>query len=174
MWNEAEERFYKLHAQTLTLEHSLISISKWEAKWHKPFQSTEKKTNEETLDYIRCMTLSPNVDPYVYYYIRYDKKILRQINDYIANPMSATKVESKKREPKSGQYMTSELIYSYMIDFGIPFDPCEKWHFNRLIKLIEVRDAQNSSGVNKMSNREVAKMYSELNKARRAKFHSKG
>ena len=142
-WNSSKEEFeypIGMDGVTLTLEHSLISIYKWEAKWHKPFLTSEKHTEEEALDYIRCMTLTQNVKPEVYKYITDD--LMKEITDYIEDPMTATsfsEMPSSKTNQKSlrEEKITAELVYYWMITFHIPFE-CRKWHFEQLMTLIEV------------------------------------
>lgn len=169
-WNEAEQEFIPVKSQLLQLEHSLVSISKWEAKWKKPFLSTEDKTKEETLDYIRYMTITQNVNPKLYSFIT-NKQILA-VNDYIADPMTATTF--RKEEGKGFVYntLTSEDIYYYMVAYQIPFE-FQKWHFNRLMALIRVCDEKNKPKKG-MRKAEYAAWRSKINAARRAKFKSRG
>lgn len=162
--------FYAVKAQRLSLEHSLVSISKWESKWHKPFLSDKQKTQEEVIDYIACMTLTQNVDPRVYLCIPDD--VMVRINEYIENPMTATWFKEEKTRARSREAITSELIYYWMIQAGIPFE-CQKWHLNRLITLIRVC-AKKSEKPKKMSRRKTADEWSALNAARRAKFNTRG
>lgn len=133
-FDERTEEFIEVKACTLQLEHSLISISKWEAKWRKPFLSKDEKTEEETLDYIRCMTITQNVDPMVYKALPNSE--IQRIKDYMNAPMTATWFKEDKRPP-SRRVVTSELVYYWMIAQNIPFE-CEKWHFNRLMTLIRI------------------------------------
>lgn len=133
-FDERTEEFIEVKACTLQLEHSLISISKWEAKWRKPFLGTDEKTEEETLDYIRCMTITQNVDPMVYKAMPNSE--IQRIKEYINAPMTATWFKDDKRPP-SRKVITSELVYYWMIAQNIPFE-CEKWHFNRLMTLIRI------------------------------------
>ncbi len=172
LWDEVHEEFLYVKEQTLTLEHSLVSISKWEAKWRKPFISSEKKTMEETLDYARCMTLTQNVDPLVYRCL--SSVQLATIDAYIEAPMTATWFSDKKDGPKSrsSQQVTSELIYYWMVSYQIPFE-CQKWHLNRLLTLIRVCNEENKPK-KKKSQREIMKSNAELNAARRKKYHSHG
>ena len=170
LWDEVHEEFLNVKGQTLTLEHSLVSLSKWEAKWHKPFISTEKKTLEETLDYARCMTLTQNVDPLVYLCLT--DRNLEEINAYIEAPMTATWFSEKKGGAKSTQKVTSELIYYWMVSYQIPFE-CQKWHLNRLLTLIRVCNEENKPQ-KKKSQREIMRRNAELNAARRKKWHSRG
>lgn len=169
-FDEKTERFIKTKAQTLHLEHSLISISKWESKWHKPFLSKEDKTEEQTLDYIKCMTINSNVDPLVYRAL--DASMISQINSYIDDPMTATWFNERQTKKGSREVITSEVIYYWMISLDIPFD-CEKWHLNRLLTLVKVCDLKNSPG-RKMSKRDILNSNRELNALRKQRLHTKG
>lgn len=134
-FDERTDEFIETKAYTLQLEHSLISISKWEAKWCKPFLGKENKTEEETLDYIRCMTITQNVDPMAYNALPNSE--IQRIKDYINAPMTATWFNDRDKRPPSRRVITSELVYYWMIAQNIPIE-CEKWHFNRLMTLIRV------------------------------------
>lgn len=165
-YDEENEEFINTKEQTLQLEHSLVSLSKWEAKWKKPFLSKDIKTHEETVDYIRCMTITQNVDPNVYDNI--PDSVITKVNEYISDPMTATWFNEKNAKGKGGgssEQTTSELIYYWMISFNIPFD-CQKWHLSRLMTLIKVCEAKNQPS-KKMSRRETANQYRALNAARR-------
>lgn len=169
-YDDAREEFISTEEQTLTLEHSLVSISKWESKWHKPFLSKDEKTREETIDYIRCMTLTKNVDPNVYYALTSDN--IKEINDYIEDPMTATWFSDKHKGPKSREIITSELIYYWMTALQIPFE-CQKWHINRLMTLIQICSIK-SQPPKKMGKKEAMSQQRALNAARRAKSGSLG
>lgn len=163
--------FTTIRSQKLSLEHSLVSISKWESKWHVPFLTNDQKTREQVIDYIKCMTLTQNVDPKIYECIPDD--ILTKINDYIEDSMTATWFsEDKQKTKRSREVITSELIYFWMIQAGIPFE-CQKWHLNRLITLIRVC-AKKSEKPKKMSKRKTMDNWSALNAARRAKLNTRG
>lgn len=164
MYDEAKDEFIYTKECVLTLEHSLLSVSKWESKWHKPFLSQKEKTLEETYDYIRCMSLSSNVDPNIIKYI--DRLNLKKINDYIEDPMTATTISKRNSKP-SREVITNELIYYWMTALNIPFDPCQKWHLNRLLMLIEVASIKNQPS-KKMPKGEILKRNASLNAARRA------
>lgn len=170
LYDEANELFIEVKPQTLQLEHSLISLSKWESKWHKPFLSKFDKSAEETLDYVRCMTVTPGVDPMVY--ARLTNENIATINEYIDNPMTATTFSNTQKGGSSGEQVTSEVIYYWMIALTIPFE-CEKWHLNRLLTLIRVCDAKNKPP-KKMSKREIMSRNAALNAARRKKLGTKG
>ena len=170
LWDEIHERFITTKEQTLSLEHSLVSLSKWESKWCKPFLSKETKTHEETIDYIRCMTLTQNVDPEVYFFITNEN--IRQVSEYIDSPMTATTINTDKNAPHSREVVTSELIYYWMIALNVPFE-CQKWHLNRLLTLIKVCNIKNRPA-KKMSNRQILSRNAALNAARRQQLNSKG
>lgn len=170
-FDERTYEFIEPKKYTFQLEHSLISLSKWESRWNKPFLSKEDKTNEETVDYIRCMTITPNVPEEAYASL--SKENMKAVEDYIGASMTATTISKDKNAPKGrNQIVTSELIYSWMVAYGIPFE-CQKWHLNRLFMLIQVCGIQNSPP-KKMSNRDIYKNNRSMNAARRAKSHSKG
>lgn len=169
-WDEKKEEFFFTDGATLKLEHSLISISKWESIWHVSFIDTQK-TDEQMISYIKCMTLNDVSDDLVYYAI--SGKQMNEIAKYIDDPMTATTItETKKNAVMPGKKITSEEIYYWMIKFGIP-SQYEKWHLNRLITLIRVCSAYETQGT-KRTNREIAQSYRELNEARKAKWGTKG
>lgn len=152
------------------MEHSLISISKWEAKWKKPYFS-EDKTLEEVLDYFRCMTVTPQkVDPIVYRSL--SKENIERISEYINDPMTATTIKEVKKSNRR-EIITSEIIYYWMIAQQIPIE-FEKWHINRLMTLIKVCAIKNDPNQKKMSRSAIAKQNRALNKARRAKYGTRG
>ena len=168
-FDERTETFVMSKECTLNLEHSLLSISKWESKWCKPFLSKNKndvRTEEELLDYIRCMTLNKNVPDIVYNALT--KQNIIEIRKYIENPSTATTVNIKNRGGR--EIVTSELIYYWMITYQIPFE-CEKWHINRLMTLIRVCTAKNTKD---KPGRPDLLARKKLNDARRAAARSKG
>jgi hypothetical protein len=172
-YDEAKNEFIQVKEGKevhLTLEHSLVSLSKWESKWCKPFLGKEIKTTEETIDYIKCMTLTQNVDPDVYYRMTNDN--IEQIKEYIDNPHTATTIYEDPNTPKSRETITSELIYYWMIALNIPFE-CQKWHLNRLLTLIRVCNIKNKPP-KKMTQRQLLSRNAQLNAARRQKLHTKG
>lgn len=170
LFDDELQMFIPVKTHTLRLEHSLVSLSKWESKWHKPFLANTEKTYEETIDYIRCMNMTQNTDPMVFRALTDDQ--IRQINDYIDNPMTATTVPDIKNGPPSREQVTSELIYYWMVALNIPFE-CEKWHLNRLLTLIKVTNFKNQPP-KKMSTSEILSRNRALNEARKKKFHTKG
>lgn len=171
MWDESKEEFLYAKERTLQLEHSLVSLSRWESKWNKAFLSNKEKTEEEIIDYVRCMTITQNVPDDVY--LRITGSIIRQIYDYINAPMTATVIHNV-RSSRGGQrdVLTSEVIYYQMIALNIPFE-CEKWHLNRLLTLIRVCDIKNTPP-KKMNRREIMNQNAALNAARRKSLNTKG
>lgn len=169
LWDERIGEFIHLRGGTIELEHSLVSLSKWESKWHKPFFGREDKTDEETIDYVRCMTLTNNVSPELYKYLTPEH--IQQVNDYIANPMTATTISNTK-SGSSREIITSELIYYWMVALQIPFE-CENWHLNRLLTLVQVCNVKNSPP-KKMSKRDVMSRNASLNAARRKQHNTRG
>lgn len=169
-WDEEKQEFVEPTVQVLELEHSLASISKWESEWNKPFYSKQEKTYEETLDYIRCMTITPNVDPNVYAHLTNNN--IRKINKYIESPMTATTFSNDKSAKNSRETITSELIYYWMTVLNIPFE-CENWHFNRLITLIKVCNIK-STPPKKRSKKDIMRDNAALNAARRQQLNTKG
>lgn len=120
-WNEKKEEFViTKKEQKITLEHSLVALSKWESKWQVPFLSKREKTYEETLDYIKCMTITQNVSDDVYN--RLTSKNLTDIQNYIESPMTATVIHDTQPSSRTGECLTSELIYYIMIAFNIPME----------------------------------------------------
>lgn len=169
-----EEFVYEIleEEQTLCLEHSLVSLSKWESKWCKPFLSSKNKTDEEILDYIKCMTLTPNVDSEVY--DRITQENLDDIQKYIGAPMTATTFSEDKTGKGKREIITAELIYYWMVALNIPFK-CERWHLNRLITLVRVCNIKNAPPKKKKPNTQAtASKYAQMNAARKAKLHTKG
>lgn len=171
-YDAANNEFFKVKEQSLQLEHSLVSISKWESKWHKPFLGKGSKTDIEMIDYIRCMSLTQNVDPNVFAFI--DAATVQQIVDYIYDPHTATWFTDITGElgGSSDEIITSELIYYWMITLNIPVE-FQKWHLNRLTTLIRVCNAKNSPP-KKMSKRDIMARNKAINEARRRAANTKG
>lgn len=168
-YDEVKGEFIYFDEQSLELEHSLESISKWESKWNKPFLSSTDKTVDEIIDYVRCMTLTENVVNESYE--RLTEKNIKDINSYIDAPMTATTFNDSN---KSGgrEIITSEIIYYWMISFNIPFE-CQYWHLNRLLALIKVCNIKNNPP-KKMSKDEVIRRNKMLNAQRKKQFNTNG
>lgn len=170
LWDEDKEEFVYTKEQTLQLEHSLVSLSKWESKWCKAFLSKHEKTFEETVDYIKCMTLTQNVNSDVYQYLT--NKNIAEINRYIEAPMTATYFSDDKIGKTSREQITSELIYYWMVALNIPFE-CQKWHLNRLLTLVKVCNIKNQPP-KKRSRKEILSRNAALNAARRKQLNTRG
>ena len=171
-WDDNKEEFIYSSPTTLRLEHSLVAVSKWESKWHKPFFSSnkkEEKTTEEILDYIRCMSLD---DVSLDVLKNLKKEQFEKISDYINDPHTATTINDKNRRPGKRTVITAEVIYYQMISFGIPFE-CQHWHINNLFMLIRVCESYNKPP-KKMSQRDILSQNAALNAARRRAMGSSG
>lgn len=169
-YDEEKAEFITIKPQVLHLEHSLISVSKWESKWKIPFLSGNEKTSVQVLDYISCMAVGP-----------FDSRVLRaltneqleSINTYINDSMTATWFSDREKKAiNKKQVITSEVIYYDMIALQIPFE-CQKWHLNRLLTLIRVCQEKNKPP-KKMSKRELRQRNTALNAARRAQYGTNG
>lgn len=176
MFNQKSEEFVTIKSARLQLEHSLISVKKWEQKWHKPFLGKNDRTYEEICDYIRCMTINYGIDPLVYTVLNQD--IINQVLDYMGDPMTATTINEKMLtmsglKKNSREQVTAEIIYYWMIALAIPVESFEKWHLNQLLTLIKVVNIKNGKAP-KMNKKEAAKERAALNAQRRAKYKSKG
>lgn len=173
LFDDDEGTFLKVPETSFQIEHSLLSIKKWESKWHKPFLSKKDKTVEEMIDYIRCMTLDSDVDPIVYRHIPTEE--LEKIIEYIQDPMTATWFS--KHTPagpgsQSGDVITNEIVYYWMIELGIPIE-FQKWHLEQLMTLIRVVTAKRAPK-KKMSQKEAIEQQRALNAQRKAKLKSNG
>lgn len=164
-----QNRFVAIPSCVLTLEHSLISIAKWESKWHVPYLNAKKRTPAQELDYIRCMLVKPIKNDYVFSILTSEN--ITQIREYIDDTMTATTF-SKSPRSVTKEVVTAEVLYCRMFDNNIPME-CQKWHLNRLLTLIRVCDIKNRSQP-KMNRRQTAAYYAEQNALRRAKYNTRG
>ena len=170
-YDEVKNEFCYTKEWMLQLEHSLVSISKWESKWHKPFLDKKEKTAEEIIDYIRCMTITQNVDPEVYNNLTKDN--ISAIIAYIDDPMTATWFNDDENEkPVRRKILTNELIYYAMCSYNIPVE-FQKWHLNRLLTLLRVFAIKNEPP-KKMSKSEIMRRNKSLNEARRNALGTRG
>lgn len=169
LYNDVLNEFIPSKLYKIQLEHSLVSLSKWESNWKKPFLSNDEKTLEETIDYIKCMTITQNVPDDVYNYI--SDYQYTQILDYIHSEKTATTFTNHKSTGRR-EIITSELIYYWMITLNIPFE-CQKWHLSRLLTLINVCNIKNSPP-KKMSKQEIAKRNADLNAMRKKSLGTQG
>lgn len=169
-WDEEAERFRYPKAQTIELEHSLVSLSLWESKWNKPFLTKKKKTDEEILDYIKCMTLTPGVDEETYRYL--SNKNYSEIDKYISATMTATTFSNNSPGRGKNEIITAEVIYHWMVSLNIPSE-YENWHLNRLITLIRVCSIKNSPP-KKMSHSDIYARNAAINARNKAKYNTRG
>ena len=172
LYDEVNNKFIYLPSRELILEHSLVSISKWESKWHKSFLNTDDKSFDEVMDYIKCMSVEELEDENDLY--RLSEENVSDINACIQDSMTATTFSdfSDNKNTKSREIITSEIIYYWMIANNIPFE-CQYWHLNKLLTLIKVCSIKNSPE-KKMSTSEILSRNKALNAARRKKMNSKG
>lgn len=169
-WDERKQEFVNIKGGELKLEHSLVSIAKWESKWNKSFLHTKEKTDEETIDYVRCMTLTQNIDHDIYKNLSVQN--IEDIKNYINAPMTATVFADTGDKSTSREVVTAELIYYWMIAYNIPFE-CQKWHINRLLTLVRVCGIKNNPP-KKMSKGEIMRRNAALNAQRRKQMNTKG
>ena len=169
-YDEVNNEFVTSKETALQLEHSLVSLSKWESKWCKAFLTKDEKTTEETIDYIRCMTITQNITDEVYKNLT-NKNII-EVRDYIAAEMTATTFSNIDNKITNRDIVTSEIIYYWMITLNIPFE-CQKWHLNRLLTLINVCNIK-SSPPKKMGRQELINRNRALNEARKKALNTKG
>lgn len=188
LWDARRAEFTSTKAVTLRLEYSLVSLSKWESKWHIPFfDDSMEKTPEQMQDFVRCMTVTQGVDPTVY--ARLTVENLNAIYRYMEDPMTATwfagegrpseknqngtaKRRARRRPPGTGKVLTSEVLYSRMFQAGVPIE-CERWHLNRLMTLIRVCQEEQAPP-RKMSRKDALRQRRELNAARMKKYGTRG
>ena len=169
LYNEDTNEFIYYDDEKIQLEHSLVSVSKWEANWCKPFLSDKDKTPDEVLDYVKCMTITEGVSDDIYSRLTQDNFI--QINEYIGKPMTATTFPPDQNRG-GREIITSEIIYYWMVSFNIPFE-CQYWHLNRLLTLVRVCNVKNNPP-KKMSRNEVLNRNKALNEARKKQFNTRG
>lgn len=172
LWDEEKEEFVSRKGARIKIEHSLVSLAKWEQHYHKPFLGKIEKSVEESLYYIKCMTLTQNVPDSVYLNITNDQ--LREVDAYINDSMTATtfsKIEGKEGASPNHEILTNELIYYYMIALNIPVE-FQKWHLNRLITLIEVCKRKNTPP-KKMNAQQLAQHHQSVNARYRAKHRKR-
>lgn len=164
-WDEDNRRFVYTPSGILQLEHSLYSLSKWEQKWHKAFLKDDPKTAEESIDYIKQMTLN-EVDPDIYNGLTSEH--YKRINEYLRDPMTATTFGKEKKKPeRNTKFVTNEIIYYWMVELQIPFDPCQYWHLNRLMTLIKVINIKRTTPTKKTPTKDLMNKYRALNNARK-------
>lgn len=161
LFDERSSKIIHINSINIILEHSLMSIAKWESKYNIPFIHTKEKTKEQMYDYISMMCITKNVNSNVFHTL--SAKELKEITNYLNAPMTATTISKQKNSKHSNEIYTAEVIYYYMIKHGIPFE-CQKWHINRLMMLINVCSLKDNP--TKMDKQEQYKMQRELNEKR--------
>jgi len=169
-FDESAQEFITKGDVVLELEHSLVSLSKWESIYEKPFLTKEEKTSEEILEYIKCMLIGSEIPSEIF--SRFSEDNISQINDYIGAKQSATWFNERTGQPKNREIVTAEVIYHWMIAFQIPLE-CQMWHLSRLFTLIRVCNVKNSNP-KKMGKSEVASRMRELNAQRKAEIGTRG
>jgi len=170
IFDEETQTFKESESFTLNLEHSLVSLSKWESEFEKPFLGRDEKSTAEIIAYIRCMTISPEVPSYLYLQLSPDN--LNSVNEYINKKMTATWFPDEQNQPRSREVITAELIYYWLIALQIPLE-VETWHLNRLFTLVRVVNMKNQPA-KKLSKREIGARNSALNAQRRAQLGTRG
>lgn len=169
-YNEVTNEFSHHGNVVLEFEHSLVSVSKWESKFIKPFLTDDPKTAEEMLYYIECMILTKDYPSNILDALTQTN--VREINEYIASPQSGTVFKETKQYRKNPEQISAELIYYWLVAYKIPFE-CETWHLNRLFALIRICSIKNDTG-NKKSPREQAQSNAQLNEERKRQFNTNG
>lgn len=169
-YDDQRNEFIEVKDTVIRLEHSLLSLAKWEAIHEKPYLNRTDLTAQESLDYIHCMCLDKNVDKNALMFLTREQ--IQQIRAYIDKPMTATTIQDRRPKTGRSETITSEIIYYWMISLGIPIE-FEKWHLNRLLTLIRICDIKNSNGTKMPRDKQLSEQRM-LNAQRRAKLHSKG
>lgn len=178
LWDPIKQEFYYPKGQEITIEHSLVSVSKWESKWKTFFIGNKDITVEQFVDYVRCMTITQNVNPELYKVLYNDPELIKTIAEYMADSMTATTINEAALKMASGNKMisskriTSELIYYWMTALNIPFE-CQKWHINRLLTLIKVASIE-SQPPKKMNKADAMRQQASINAMRKAKHRTRG
>lgn len=173
LFDEEKKKFLTTQERTIEIEHSLVSLSKWEQKWKLPFLGNKAISIEHTIDYIRCMCLTPDVPPEAFSALTYAPDIFKQVNEYIADTMTATWFNDRGPKYSSSEAVTSEVIYYWLVALTIPFET-QYWHLNRLLTLIRVTNLKNDPKKKLMPIAEQQARQRDLNAERRATQGSKG
>lgn len=172
IFNENTNQFLWIPETTIQMEHSLVSLSKWEEKHHKAYLDPKlQHSATEILDYFKCMTITKNVKDSVF--LALSQRNIEEISSYINDPMTATTFNEMATTKKhSSKFITSEYLYFCMFSLGVPIE-CEKWHINRLMTLLKIFEEENKPQ-KKRSEAETLNYYAKLNAERKRKWHTKG
>lgn len=167
-WDDKKQEFVVLKNEVVCLEHSLKSISEWEAKWKVPFLDTTPRTKQMILDYVSCMVVSEVPKGFLE---RLKTRDFSRIQEYIDDSRTASWISSEDNT-NDGSKVTSELIYYWMVTAGIPFS-AEEWHLNRLMMLIKIYGEKNKPE-KKRSREDILERNRELNEKRRREMGTNG
>lgn len=170
LWDEEAEKFCYTEDTVLQFEHSLVSLSKWEAKYHKLFLTKEPKTEEEMGGYIQAMLLTPDVPIEVF--DRMTKEQFEELDAYINDPMTGSTISEMPQGSRTSERLSSELIYFWMSQYNIDISHKHD-HLNRLFTLIKIHHAKTQKP-KKMSKNARAQQMAELNAQRKAQMGTKG
>lgn len=171
-FDEVTNEFKSVKGGKLYLEHSLRSISAWEAKFKKPYLSDKQKTTAESIYYVKCMTINKKeVDDSLYLRLTFED--FKKINDYCEDPMTATTITDRSNKKPGKSIITSEEIYWQMSQYNLDPEFYEKWHFNRLVTLLRICSIRSNPN-DKMSKKDILAQNRALNAARRRKHGTRG
>lgn len=166
-FDETKNEFVVERSVKVRLEHSLVSVSKWEAIWETSFLNNKEMTQEQTVSYLKMMILNEDLPPEIFH--KLIESHIPEINEYIAAKQTASTVPSGPNAPQDREIITSELVYYWMISLGIPME-CQHWHLNRLLMLVRIVNFKNDPKTTKMSHKDRR----ALNKARQKQFNTRG
>lgn len=171
-YDQSTNKFITIPSCKIVIEHSLISVAKWESKWHMPYLSDSPRSPIQELDYIKCMIIGSIPNDLTLKTLSAEN--IKLIRDYINNPMTATTFQKNSKSTGRGkkENTTAETIYAHMFAHSIPID-CQKWHLNRLLTLLRVCDLKNSPR-DKMTKKQTAMWNAEQNALRKAKYNTRG
>ena len=171
LFDETKQEFVTFNGEALMLEHSLVSLSKWESLTEKPFLGPEDKTREDTIEYIKLMTLSPVNSPEIYKHLSSEN--FQEISAYIDAKMTATWFATAPPSRATADIITAEIIYYWMIALQVPFE-CQHWHLSRLLTLIKVLNLKNAPEKTTRPTQNDVAARRALNDARLAKSNNAG
>jgi hypothetical protein len=171
LWDEETETFVEHIVSSIDFEHSLASMSKWESKWEQAFLGRTEKTAEQVYDYLSMMCLTPGVTREQI--LGLSQENFTQINEYIESQQTATKFAEQPNRRGSGEQITSDLVYYWMVAFRIPWE-AQYWHLNKLLALVRICNAKQSGKTQKVPRHDTAQRNRDLNAERRKKYGTSG